>query len=273
MPDRPSDLPDYERPPVNEVVLSLQFGSLAALKTVHVGFLWQRWRTRYPKVNEQGTLEPAFEAFPATVATSPSIRFEQLMAPPFPRYWFESEDGTELCQVQQDRLIHNWRRRAEPYPHYEHVRSRLAEDLDDFRVFVEAEKLGALVFNQAEITYINVIDLPDGRSPHATIEEVLAVWSKFAPIEGELEDVTVRARYLFRRDGAPHARLHVSVTPAVRRSDGKEVLQLEMTFRGKPAGEDRDSAFALLDEGRGVIVRSFDRMTTPEMHEHWGRKK
>jgi uncharacterized protein (TIGR04255 family) len=249
----------------------LQFGSVAGLSTAHVGFLWQRWRSRYPVVSEQGPLEPAFEAFPAAPGFQ-TVRFEALVAPLFPRYWFEGADGVDLCQVQQDRLIHNWRLRNEPYPHYEQIRARLVSDLDDFESFVRDEGLGQLAFNQSEVTYINIIDLPDERNPHATLDDILGVWSRFSGIEGDLEDVALRARYLFKREATPYGRLHVSVSPGMRRSDSKPIVQLEMTFRGKPAAEDRFAALSLLDEGRAVIVKSFDKMTTSEMHAYWGRK-
>ena len=204
--------------------------------------------------------------------SSQVVRFEALVAPPFPRCWFDSANGVDLCQVQQDRLIHNWRLRSEPYPHYEQIRARLVSDLDDFESFVADERPGQLVFNQSEVTYINTIDLPDERNPHATLDDILGVWNRFGGIEGDLEDVAVRARYLFKRETTPYGRLHVSVSPGVRRSDGKPIVQLEMTFRGKPTGEDRAAALSLLDEGRAVIVKSFDKMTTSEMHAYWGRK-
>ncbi len=271
MPNRPLDLPDYDRPPVNEVVLGVQFGSLAALKTPHIGFLWKRWRDRYPVVSEQPPLEPAFETFPSVVG-EPGILFESLIGVPFPRVWFESEDGSDLCQIQKDRLIHNWRKRENAYPHYEYVRGLLVDDLRNFGEFAQEEGLGELVFNQAEVSYINTIDLPDGRSPHAALDEVLSTWRQFS-LEGEIEDTTFRARYRFKRDEVPYARLHVAVTPAVRRADGKHIIKLEMTFRGKPENDSQDAALALLDVGRGVIVRSFDKMTSPEMHQVWGRKQ
>jgi hypothetical protein len=271
VPHRPPGLPDFDRPPVTEVVLSLQFGSLAKLKTAYVGFLWSLWRDRYPRVSEQTPLDPVFETFGTASPEQAHIRFEQLLALPFPRYWFETADGSELCQIQQNRIVHNWRLRGTPYPRYEKVRANLIEDLGTFEKFLVSEQLGDLLFNQSEITYINTIDVP-GTDPHGALEQVLAVWKGMDSADRDLEDVAFRARYLMKKKGTPYARLHVSASPALRRATMAHVVQLELTFRGKPEDGDRVAALALLDEGREAIVKAFAEMTTPEMHEYWGRK-
>ena len=57
MVDRPADLPDYEHPPLVEVVLSVQFAELQGYRTVHAGLLWEdKFRKAYPIVAEQPPL-------------------------------------------------------------------------------------------------------------------------------------------------------------------------------------------------------------------------
>lgn len=268
---RPSDLPDFERPPVNEVVLSLQFASLEQLKSAHIGFLWAKLKERYPVVTEHAPIDPVFETFGAPKgALQTQISFQQFTSPPLPRYWFEAPEGS-LFQVQQDRIIYNWRRRESPYPRYEALREEFAKNLATFEEFLREQDLGSVRFNQSEISYINTIDLPGGDDPHAAIEQVTSVWQKLDTDDRDLEDVFFRARYLMRKAGDPYARLHVTLLPAVRTATQAHVVRLEMTFRGKPESEDATTAFALLDDGRAAIVRAFAQMTTPEMHKHWGR--
>jgi hypothetical protein len=60
--------------------------------------------------------------------------------------------------------------------------------------------------------------------------------------------------------------------PAVHTATHAAVLRLDLTVRGKPAEETVDSALAFLDDGRSAIVKSFAELTTPEMHEQWGRR-
>jgi uncharacterized protein (TIGR04255 family) len=268
--NRPPDLPDFQRPPVTEVVLSLQFGSLVQLKSAHIGFLWAKLRERYPVVTEQNPIDPVFETFGMPVVNQPQFKFEQLTAPPMPRYWFEAPDGT-LLQVQQDRIVHNWRKRDVDYPRFESVRKDFLWDIGIFEEFLRSENLGTLRFNQSEISYVNTIDLPDGADPRGAIEQVTSVWKKLDSADRDLEDVLFRVRYLMRKSGVPHARLHVALLPAIRTDTMAHVVRLDMTFRGKPDGEDLSSALMLLDEGRAAIVKAFAEMTTPDMHKHWGR--
>jgi hypothetical protein len=64
MVDRPADLPDYEHPPLVEVVLSVQFAELQGYRTVHAGLLWEgKFRQAYHRVVEQPPLDPTFEVF------------------------------------------------------------------------------------------------------------------------------------------------------------------------------------------------------------------
>ena len=61
--ERRPDLPDFRRPPVSEVVLSIQFASLVKFQNYHVGLLWSWMRERYPKVTEHPPLNAAYEKF------------------------------------------------------------------------------------------------------------------------------------------------------------------------------------------------------------------
>ena len=107
-PSRPGDLPDFKNPPVNEVVLSLQFASIPAFRSAHIGLFWEKIRQEYPKVSEQPPLQATFETFGVIPANPPSLfQIETLLSPPMPRFWFEEQDGNELLQIQQDRIIHN----------------------------------------------------------------------------------------------------------------------------------------------------------------------
>jgi len=59
---RPSDLPDFEHPPVVEVALSVQFEPLL-LETRHVADLWEKCRSEFPEWQDQPPIAPAFEFF------------------------------------------------------------------------------------------------------------------------------------------------------------------------------------------------------------------
>ena len=99
MVDRPTDLPDYERPPLVEVALAVQFAELPGYRTVHAGLLWQdKFREAYPRFFEQPPLDPTFEVF-GPQARTPQLQIKQMPGPPVPRLWFMNDNKTELVQI------------------------------------------------------------------------------------------------------------------------------------------------------------------------------
>jgi uncharacterized protein (TIGR04255 family) len=48
-----SGLPDFEHPPVTEVVIGLQFDALPGLSSAWIGELWSAFRDRYPITVDQ----------------------------------------------------------------------------------------------------------------------------------------------------------------------------------------------------------------------------
>src|SRR5262245_26513290 len=101
-------LPDFEAPPVTEVSLGVQFRPLESLRVLHLGLLWQDFRESFPNSEEHPPLPSVVETFGKPRA-APSISLELQELPSVPRVFFLNADQTELVQVQQDRLIRNWR--------------------------------------------------------------------------------------------------------------------------------------------------------------------
>src|SRR5450755_2075231 len=146
MTTRPSDLPDFSDPPVVETVLSVQFERLTVPRTAHFGMYWSELYERFPKSEERAELSPAIETFNDSVAPAVGIQFEALEAPPSPRFWFATDNGTELIQLQRDRFIKNWRKSGEgdEYPRYEPIRAGFESDFAGFRDFVTRHQLGEI---------------------------------------------------------------------------------------------------------------------------------
>jgi uncharacterized protein (TIGR04255 family) len=275
--DRPADLPDFESPPVTEVVLSIQFGQLPGFRTVHAGLLWSELRAQYPRVSEQPPVSPVYETFGSPAAPGfHGIQFEQLLGVPALRVWFEEENGEHLLQIQPDRLICNWRKQksSSTYPRYEVLRERFLLNTEFVKQFLEREQLGQITPNQCEVTYINTIQIPDVKDPHQRLKDVTPLWSG-RPTSRTLprcENAGIQARYVLSMAGKPYGRLYVNFTPGVLAPENTPVIRLELTARGKPSGNTIEDAFALLDEERRVIVEGFAAVTTTKMHKIWGRK-
>jgi len=269
---RPRDLPDFSDPPVTETVLSVQFDRLSDLRAAHFGLYWSEIRDRFPKTEEHGELPAQIEQPPDTPQPIVGIQFEALEAPPIPRVWFVDEQGTQLIQVQRDRFIKNWRKVGvgDLYPRYEQVRAGFDQDFNDFGQFVSRNQIGTICVNQYEGTYINHIVSGRGWKTHADIGKVFTAWQQPpTTFPGQAQDVAFRARFPITDSANGFVgRLHVTVQPLRRISDGLPMFLFELTARGL-IGEGTD----FFDLGREWIVRSFAELTTPAMHEVWGRRK
>ena len=157
---RPPDLPDFERPPLYELVLSIQFAR-TQLRNINMGGIWALFRDRYPKVEEQPPLAPVFEKFGLPPAQAEGPRFILSQIPDVIRYWFIGDGGNELLQVQVDRLVHNWRKISPEaaYPRYEPLRAqfenRRSKELMHFCKLRASAEIRAL--NQCEVSYMITI--------------------------------------------------------------------------------------------------------------------
>lgn len=269
------DLADFTNPPVIEVAVAVHFERLAELRTPHLGLFWAQLKDHFPRTEEHPPRDVTLETFGPPLPKKMSVRFET--SPPVPRCWFLNDRGTELIQVQQDTFVHNWRKVGEDddYPRYEYIREQFRVQLHNFRQFIARERLGKLIPNQCEITYVNHIVQGEGWERFGQVGDVVTVWgSNYSDtFLTEPEDVRFSARYVIPdSEGNPLGRLHIGLQPMYRTADAKPLLVLKLTARGRPYGEGEEGVLGFLDTGREWIVRGFASITSPRMHGIWGRR-
>jgi uncharacterized protein (TIGR04255 family) len=113
MPGHSNSLPEFDKPPVVETVLSVQFDPLSLVKTAHLGLLWQEYKDGFPKTEERPPLDLVREQFPEAPIVRFGLRVQALENSPAPRFWFINERGNEMIQVQNGRFVKNWRKEGE----------------------------------------------------------------------------------------------------------------------------------------------------------------
>jgi uncharacterized protein (TIGR04255 family) len=272
---RPADLPNFNKPPVTEVALSVQFDTIAGFSNVHAGLLWAEFRSEYPVASEKPAMAPQFETFGGGgVAPQVPFRFATYFAPPASRFWFEESSGAHLMQIQNDRIVHNWRKRdANEYPRYEPIADRFEEEIRKFEEFLRREGLGELRSNQYEVTYINTIELPDGSNPHHQLQRITPLCSVQPKMPNQLdpENMSVQARYILKKDSQPFGRVYINFAPVIRSSDLAPAVQLDITARARPTAQSAEAVLNLLDDEREIVVRTFAAVTSSEMHRLWER--
>jgi uncharacterized protein (TIGR04255 family) len=268
---RPADLPEFDNPPVVEVAIGVQFEPVNGFRQAHLGLFWNQIREDYPKTQDQPRLETALESFDA--GGWPTLQLELVDGPPVHRAWFISENDELLLQVQNDRLIHNWRHQGGAYPRFDLLLDRFWQHVERFEGVLAEAGLTGKPIQQAEITYINWIAVT---SMDTFFRPSIAAELDLAGI-GPLPDAQRwAAQYPVQLEEEVQGRLAVEAQPGQRVEDGKLAngFQLSLAFRGSVApGSDKKATSVLLELGRSSIVRAFAALTTDSMHEEWGRTK
>jgi uncharacterized protein (TIGR04255 family) len=264
-------LPDYDNPPVSEVVFGIQFNKLENLKAPHTGILWEKLgRKEYPECKEMPPLAHTIESFDEIAPQLPSVTIEEFNHPPLPRLFFISEIKNHLIQVQEDRLLQNWRKlqAEDEYPRYVKLFPKFIGSWQLFNSFADELNLGPIQPNQYELTYVNHI--PRGRG-WRNLSEIHNVFRdlqsepdrRFLP---EPENISWRKTYRLPNDSG---RLHVSLRLAISRESKDQVMILDLTARGF-ATKKMDAWFDMAHEW---IVKGFTDLTSKSIQESvWKRK-
>lgn len=265
---RPEHLPDFTDPPLDEVVVGVQFAPVPSYASVDVRDVWELYKTEFPKVQEQPLLHPQFETF-GGANLQPSFQFQVGSPPVGSRLWFISDQENHLLQFQSDRFLTNWRKspNPQPYPRFEGIAEAFEKNLSSLAAHLKLNFEYAIDINQAEVTYINVIPVDE----FADADQWFSVWG------GGILNIeslnTSFSEVIKDKSGKPYARLFHAIQ-SVYSIDGRhKAFNLSLTFRGKPPGIDVASAMHFLKAGRESIVLRFKQMTTDASHGHWGIKE
>ncbi len=265
---RPDHLPDFKEPPLDEVVLGVQFAPVPGYASVHSMNVWNLFKAEFPKIQELPVLEPEFETFGGPNAQAgPRIHVGTI--PVGSRLWFLSDDENHLIQFQPDRLITNWRREpnTRPYPRFEGLAEALEANLGRLAAHFDSEFRYHININQAEVAYINIIPVEKFSDAGAWFK----LWNGGA---FEVEALNTSFNEVIQgADGKPFARLSHQIQSVVTANGRQRAFRLSLTFKGRPAGSDVKSAMEFLAIGRDAIVTRFGEITTKEAQSKWGKVK
>ncbi len=263
--DRPQHLPDFAEPPLDEVVLGVQFAPVANYSSIHSHPVWDIFREEFPNAAEQPLLEPKFETFGGSQQQRPMIQFGP--SPIGSRFFFSSEDENHLLQFQSDRLITNWRKSPtqNPYPRFESIADAFDANLQSLSRHLKKDFSYEMDVNQAEIAYINIIPVESFQEA----EQWLTVWNGN---NLDIEGVIVNFGEIVKNENdKPFARLICEIQSILSPDGESKAIRLALTFRGKPEGNDIDAAMDFIKVGREKIVSRFSEITTESAHRLWKR--
>ncbi|MFN0191319.1 MAG: TIGR04255 family protein [Aestuariivirga sp.] len=266
---RPENLPDFGRPPLNEVVIGVQFSPPKGYQPGSVGEVWKLYEQEYPQLQAHPALEPTFETFGLPHHGQMLGQLSFIPNSMANRFWFVKAGGEELIQFQADRLLHNWRKigdQTNEYPRFEHMFDRFRSELQRLEQYFSKTSSQELTINQCEISYVNHISTESGTSD-------ISAWLRGISLAGiSVDDLNVAIReVILGDDSKPTGRITYEISTGVR-SDGRRLIILNLTARGRPDAQNIDSALRYIAKCRELIVQRFAQITTEEAHDLWDRR-
>lgn len=269
----PARLPEFERPPVAEVAISIQFDS-PVLDGPLVMLRWSEVRHRFPKYELAPPLPRIIERFDARQVPEFEIQFSD--TPITPQLLMMTESGEEALQLQENRIGYTWRK-LNPgggYPNYSLLKERFRQELEDFRAYIDENGLGEFSPVQCELTYVDaLLPQPGVWEGHSDLGKVIPS-AATRLTEGFLtspESTTYTIRYIISGNGAPPGRLHIILEPRFLQPELSPMYLMTSTARGAPQGNGTPEIFNTLDIWHEWILRAFVDLTSSEMHRAWGR--
>ena len=264
-------LPTYDRPPVLETVLGVQFDPLDSLTSAHLGAYWKALGPEWSNPSDAVPIESQIELFSET-GTWGQVGIQlRLRQQPGIRLRIKNIAGDRMLQVQNGRLHLNWLGESgKPYPRFEVVLEEFRKEYERFRCFLSSEGIGKLSANQWEVTYVNHI-------PRGTVWNTPADWNFFQLLNAPREVGSSAKFESFSGEWhfeIPHkrGRIHVQWTHGSKDTSGsQELVVLTLTSRGPVVSPDEaQSLNDGLHLGRAAIVQTFRALMSDNANSYWG---
>jgi len=257
--------PSFDRPPLVEVALGVEFSPVPGFGAITLVRLADRLHDRYPVVQEYPPLPP-----------NPPIGLDDQiggglvvnMGAPSIRLWLLSREQDQLLQVQRDRLILNWRAGTNnnSYPRYQDaLRPAFAREYRGLLSFLMDTGLPTLSLVGVEVTYVNVFSGSVDESP-----DIGAILRSQQPSKGRFGTPrTTRLQQQWEWNG-DDAAASILTMNAAQPASGESAMNLTArSSLGMNAGI--DDVLRSLDLCHDEVVSAFVELTEPDRHLEWGR--
>ena len=257
----------FSKPPVVEVVFGVLFQTNKPIEAVHMGLFWSLVREEFPYTEEVAPLTPIVE--PKTLQKQ-TIEFEVVDKPPLPRLWMHSKDHRTLIQLQEDRILYNWKKNDNEavYTSYDDVYPKFEEKLELFRNFLKSEGFEEPVYRQFELTYIDHISSNNGlkivgeggvlvdhvrdQSPHRFLPEPESyAWKTTYPLPNNL------------------GRFHITAQTVLSLATQERIMRLEYTARGVSADSSEEGRKTWFEVAHNWSYNSFLDTISPDLQKMW----
>lgn len=266
--------PAFAHPPIVELALGAQFSPLTNLSSAHLGLFWSSLGGDWLEPSDGPLLQDQFESFGGPRwAASPGLQL-RFGAPPYPgRLIVGHRDKNRLLQVQQSRFHLNWRRGEGFYPSYTNLIAEFEQAFQQFVRFVGDSKLGEVLLNQWELTYVDSFLKGVGwQSPTDWPNILPGLFSSPLPTDGlsvALELDHRAAEWSYEIVPA-RGRLHIAANYGSSDGSRGDALMLTLTARGPLTSSETGGLRKGLDLGHAAALGAFLKATSAEEQNRWG---
>lgn len=250
---QPSMSLNFEKPPINEVVIGIYFKPVIQMRAESLGVFWEKIRNDLPSTSQVAPLTPQTPVIGEVF--------------PLPRFWFQSKDETRLLQLQRDLLFYNWRERADVYPRFNTLKNEFDRYYSLFNEFLSSLGVGQPEVSLLDLTYVNVI----GKDEQVfRIDDYPKVVPTFRPPirvpSGQLAQEYNHTNFF---NVADDLQLVVVERTATKIENQEMVFLLELRVNSiRPAEID-----PWLRKAHDLIVNTFEAMTSKEAQELIWKKR
>lgn len=266
---------NFKNPPINELVLDVQFRPIVGLTSLDLGVVRKIFEKEYPTYEEKTPVAEETERYDNVNF----LKFNMGAAPPqLRRQWYINEDADRLFQFQENRFIHNWRRRdlmdtsKNSYPRFEKLFPNFSKYFSKLETFAKEKSGEPLVMTQWEITKFNFIPL--SRENWSEDLNETFTFALDMNVEKNLvtEGLSYNKRSLLLSDGKPLGRMYVALEVVDHEKEQKAAI-LRFSLKGHADGEQVVHCFKQIETGNRLINEAFVASTTEKARkEKWGQE-
>lgn len=256
--------------------MRVYFRPLPTLTNTQLSRIWlEGFHNEFPQAEERNFLVTPEATFDRELI-APSRRFDlhwsQGEREPI-RLWLKNPQTPEhILQFQRSAFLANWLKRDDS--EYIDFGDRRAGFHDKFAIFLnQVSKTGAdaVAPKSCTVRYINHVPLNSLQSLPGAAECTLCGW-KSETSDGWLPQADVIRLNLGYPFPDQTGRLDIVIAPAAKLQEETFHLQIDLTATvNYPKETSIDEIWERLDRAHEWIVRGFVSITTPEMHQQWGR--
>ncbi|WP_293968071.1 TIGR04255 family protein [Sphingomonas sp.] len=266
--------PKFTNPPLIERAISVHFAELSGFTLGDYGLFWSIIRDGFPLSESAGRTPPNIEQYDGFRPAEQQISIVD--GGSLPRALFRNATSGELVQIQPDRFTFNWIKTGvdHAYPHSEVTLERFFDLLTLFERFAADRGLGALQFDQCELTNVNVVPVEDVGETLSDVATVVKLPDVANPCRSvRLEQQIVGSRHIFTdEDGRPLGRVHTMGQPAIRAQDSALAFRLDIVARGAPLSTGRKGLEDFFNLAVSAVNGVFLASVTQAGRKFWGEQ-